>query len=70
VPLRVSWTAADKPVEVQLWQKHRWKTLTRTARGTSYVVKARCGTTQRFRLRTRPAGRTPGPYKRVTANLK
>ena len=69
VPLRVSWTAADRPVEVQLWKQHAWKSLTRGARGRSYVLRARCGTVYRFRLRTRPAGRTPGPYRRVTARV-
>ena len=67
---RVAWAAQDRPVEVQRRARGRWRTITRTARGRSLIARGRCGSTQRYRARTRPAGLPPGPWRRATTRLR
>ena len=68
--VRLSWSTADRPVQVQRRAGRRWRTVTNGARKRSLVIRVRCRAVHRFRARTRPAGLAPGQWRRVALRVR
>jgi hypothetical protein len=64
--LRVTWAAADRPVQVQIRRRGRWRTLAPAARGAGTNLTAPCRRVTRLRARTKPSGLAAGPWRRVS----
>ena len=64
--LRVTWTSADRPIQLQIRARGRWRTLGRAIERPAAMLPVPCRRVTRLRARTRPPGLSPGTWRRVS----
>ena len=61
--VRIAWSGADRPVQVQRKLKRRWRTIRRAATGSALRTRAPCRRATAFRARTAPRGLRPSRWR-------